>query len=56
MENSYQMDTDPGLFVYFKLEDEDEYLLAWTTTPWTLPANIDLGKSGCRLFFGGGRR
>ncbi len=40
MENSYQMDTDPSLFVYFKLEDEDEYLLAWTTTPWTLPANM----------------
>ena len=42
MENSYQMDTDPSLFVYFKLEDEDEYLLAWTTTPWTLPANTVL--------------
>ena len=42
MENSYQMDTDPSLFVYFKLEDEDEYLLAWTTTPWTLPANMVL--------------
>lgn len=42
MENSYQMDADPSLFVYFKLEDEDEYLLAWTTTPWTLPANMVL--------------
>ena len=42
MENSYQMDTDPSLFVYFKLEDENEYLLAWTTTPWTLPANMVL--------------
>ena len=42
MENSYQMDTDPSLFVYFKLEDKDEYLLAWTTTPWTLPANMVL--------------
>lgn len=42
MENSYQMDTDPSLFVYFKLEDEDECLLAWTTTPWTLPANMVL--------------
>ncbi|MDO4773931.1 MAG: isoleucine--tRNA ligase [Candidatus Saccharibacteria bacterium] len=40
MENSYQMDTDPSLFAYFKLEDIDEYLLAWTTTPWTLPANV----------------
>ena len=42
MENSYQIDTDPSLFVYFKLEDEDEYLLAWTTTPWTLSANMVL--------------
>jgi isoleucyl-tRNA synthetase len=40
MENSYQLDTDPSIFVYFKIEDTDEYLLAWTTTPWTLPANV----------------
>lgn len=40
MENSYQMDTDPSVFVYFKLEDINEYMLAWTTTPWTLPANV----------------
>jgi isoleucyl-tRNA synthetase len=40
MENSYQKDTDPSLYVYFKLEDSDEYLLAWTTTPWTLLANV----------------
>ncbi len=42
MENSYQMDTDPSVYVYFQLEDSDEYLLAWTTTPWTLPANVAL--------------
>ena len=42
MENSYQMDTDPSVFVYFKLEDCDEYMLAWTTTPWTLPANTSV--------------
>lgn len=40
MENSYQKDTDPSVFVYFKLEDSDEYVLTWTTTPWTLPANV----------------
>ncbi|HUB93029.1 MAG TPA: isoleucine--tRNA ligase [Verrucomicrobiae bacterium] len=40
MENSYQRDTDPSVYVYFKLEDSDDYLLAWTTTPWTLPANV----------------
>jgi isoleucyl-tRNA synthetase len=40
MENSYQVDVDPSVYVYFKLEGSDEYLLAWTTTPWTLPANV----------------
>ena len=40
MENSYQIDTDPSVFAYFQLEDSDEYVLAWTTTPWTLPANV----------------
>ena len=40
MENSYQMDTDPSIYVYFQLEDSEEYVLAWTTTPWTLPANV----------------
>lgn len=39
MDNSYQDVTDPSVFVKFKLQDEDSYLLAWTTTPWTLPAN-----------------
>lgn len=42
MENSYQKDTDPSVFVYFKLDNSDEYMLAWTTTPWTLPANVAL--------------
>ncbi len=42
MENSYQMDTDPSVYVYFQLEDSDEYMMAWTTTPWTLPANVAL--------------
>lgn len=40
MENSYQVDTDPSVFVYFKLENSNQYLMAWTTTPWTLPANV----------------
>ena len=26
----------------FKCRDEDAYLLAWTTTPWTLPSNVAL--------------
>lgn len=39
MDNSYQDVTDPTVYVRFKLADEDAYLLAWTTTPWTLPSN-----------------
>ncbi|MCH5274641.1 MAG: isoleucine--tRNA ligase [Lachnospiraceae bacterium] len=26
----------------FKVKDEDAYILAWTTTPWTLPSNVGL--------------
>ena len=36
---AYQDVTDPSVFVKFKVMDEDYSLLAWTTTPWTLPAN-----------------
>lgn len=35
---AYQDVTDPSVFVKFKLKDGGT-LLAWTTTPWTLPAN-----------------
>jgi len=35
---AYQDVTDPSVYVKFKLED-GRTLLAWTTTPWTLPAN-----------------
>lgn len=38
---SYQDVTDPSVYVKFKLE-EGSTLLAWTTTPWTLPANTAL--------------
>ncbi len=39
MDNSYQEVTDPSVYVKFKLKGEAASLLAWTTTPWTLPAN-----------------
>lgn len=38
---AYQDVTDPSVFVKFKLDD-GRTLLAWTTTPWTLPANTAL--------------
>jgi isoleucyl-tRNA synthetase len=37
----YQDRADPSLFVRFPLrERHGESLVAWTTTPWTLPANV----------------
>ncbi|MBR2543291.1 isoleucine--tRNA ligase [Candidatus Saccharibacteria bacterium] len=40
--DAYQTVTDPSAYVKFKLKEESSYLLAWTTTPWTLPANMAL--------------
>lgn len=34
---------DPSIFVKFPVEGEDNtFFLVWTTTPWTLPANVAL--------------
>jgi isoleucyl-tRNA synthetase len=36
----YKMTKDPSVFVRFELQNEPQnYILVWTTTPWTLPAN-----------------
>ena len=41
--DAYQEVTDPSVYVKFKVVGaEDKYFLAWTTTPWTLPANMAL--------------
>ncbi|HOO51313.1 MAG TPA: class I tRNA ligase family protein, partial [Alphaproteobacteria bacterium] len=45
LDNSYRERTDPTLTVGFMLNDNDKTgantrLLAWTTTPWTLPSNM----------------
>ena len=38
---AYQTVTDPSVYVRFRLEDDPATsLLAWTTTPWTLLANM----------------
>lgn len=40
MDNSYKDISDISVYVKFKLVgEENTYLLAWTTTPWTLPGN-----------------
>lgn len=33
---------DASIYVKFKAKEKDEYLLVWTTTPWTLPSNVAL--------------
>ena len=38
--SNYQDVQDPAITVLLKLLDEDAYLAIWTTTPWTLPANL----------------
>lgn len=38
---AYQDVTDPSVYVKFTLDD-GRTMLAWTTTPWTLPANTAL--------------
>ncbi len=52
MDNSYQDITEESVFVKFKLlpsqrivdfiSDDKTFVLAWTTTPWTLPGNTAL--------------
>jgi isoleucyl-tRNA synthetase len=44
----YKLVKEPSVFVKFKVTgklrgaDDKTYLLAWTTTPWTLPSNVAL--------------
>ncbi|MDI6826455.1 MAG: isoleucine--tRNA ligase [Candidatus Aenigmarchaeota archaeon] len=39
-EIEYKTVSDPSIYVKFKLKNrKNEYLVIWTTTPWTLPAN-----------------
>lgn len=49
MDNSYKEVTEETLVVKFKVKHpegyglpDNSYILAWTTTPWTLPANVAL--------------
>jgi isoleucyl-tRNA synthetase len=37
----YKMLRDPSIYVKFPIEGrENEFVLIWTTTPWTLPSNV----------------
>ncbi len=43
MDNSYKEVEDPAVIVKFKIKDAGRFegvnMLAWTTTPWTIPSN-----------------
>lgn len=40
-ELEYGEETDPSIYVKFKIKNkENEYLIIWTTTPWTLVGNM----------------
>ncbi len=42
----YEEVEDPSLYVKFRLRERpDTFFLVWTTTPWTLPANVALAVS-----------
>lgn len=38
----YKEIKERSAYVKFKVKDENAYILAWTTTPWTLPSNVGL--------------
>lgn len=38
----YQDIKEDSVYIAFKLKKKGEYILAWTTTPWTLPGNVGL--------------
>lgn len=41
--DAYKDVEDPSIYMKFKIRGkENEYFLVWTTTPWTLPANVAL--------------
>ena len=62
MDNSYEMDSDPSVYVKMRLKTSpqpspskgegagDTYFLVWTTTPWTLPANVALAVNNEEIY------
>ena len=38
----YKEVSEPAVYIKFQLIDDDASILAWTTTPWTLPGNVGL--------------
>lgn len=38
----YKRVTDQSVYIKFRVKNKNEFILAWTTTPWTLPGNVAL--------------
>jgi len=41
---------EKSAIVKFKVKNEDAYILAWTTTPWTLPSNVALCMNPAEIY------
>ncbi len=51
MDNSYKEVEDHSIFIKFKIKNhQNEYLLAWTTTPWTLMGNVALAVNPAAVY------
>ena len=51
MDNSYKDISDISVYVKFELVDEPgTFLLAWTTTPWSLPGNVAVAVNGEAIY------
>jgi len=45
--DSYKEVTDPSVYLKFQVHGKpNEFLLVWTTTPWTLPSNVAIAAAG----------
>jgi len=60
LEVEYRDEEDPSILIAFKINelkskpridvDENTYLLVWTTTPWTIPANVAIAANPKELY------
>ena len=47
-ELEYENLKDKSIYVAFKLKGKEGSLVIWTTTPWTIPFNLEIGRASCR--------
>lgn len=48
--DSYKDVSDLGVYVLFRLEEDERFVLAYTTTPWTLPANVAIAVAPKEMY------